>query len=175
MVSLAVKIPLPSCFTYTEKSMLQNVFFTFLKEASHLESNLISSHVVALENEATLGGFFSTTTHLISWNILVTGKQDYLSRQIHEVQEPSDYKKPIHLSDLAFCLPTFISQFWKPPPPHPELLHLRWQNKRINSCTHIIKSTKKTHNFMEQNITELVSIITKFILSPDYKSNQETN
>jgi hypothetical protein len=82
-------------------------------------------------------------------------------------KNPSDYKKPIHLSDIAFCLPTLISQFWKPPP---------WTSTsctcyddKIKDLIHAptIKNKKKTNNFMEQNITELVSNMTKFILSPD--------
>lgn len=99
--------------------------------------------------------FHDYTSHL-SWQ----ENRTFYPDKFMKFKNPSDYKKPIHLSDIAFCLPTLISQFWKPPP---------WTSTsctcyddKIKDLIHAptIKNKKKTNNFMEQNITELVSNMT---------------
>jgi len=103
--------------------------------------------------------FHDYTSHL-SWQ----ENRTFYPDKFMKFKNPSDYKKPIHLSDIAFCLPTLISQFWKPPP---------WTSTsctcyddKIKDLIHAptIKNKKKTNNFMEQNITELVSNMTVYII-----------
>ena len=68
---------------------------------------------------------------------LVTGKQDFLSRQIHEVQEPIWLQETNTSIWYSFLSANIDISILKAAALNFYILHLlRWQNKRFNSCTH---------------------------------------